>query len=81
LANGSDAMASLTAVSLQLNGETRSLQVGSLDILGLLSTLNLNPSHVIVEVNQMLYKEASFQDCVLQDGDVVEVIQFVGGGK
>lgn len=35
---------------------------------------------IAVEVNEEIVPKSAYADCVLKDGDVVEVVSFVGGG-
>lgn len=46
----------------------------------LLKRNNFNPEFVAVEVNQKLVKRDNFKEHLLEDGAVVEVFSFVGGG-
>ena len=46
----------------------------------LLKRNNFNPEFVAVEVNQKLVKRNNFKEHLLEDGAVVEVFSFVGGG-
>ncbi len=64
---------------LKVNGEERVVADGA-TILGLLESLGLEPERVAVERNRLLCRRASWADTVLQDGDEVEVLTFVGGG-
>lgn len=46
----------------------------------LIAALNLDRSHVAVELNGAIVSRASFDDTLLHDRDKVEVVHFVGGG-
>ena len=67
-------------VRATVNGERRELPPGS-TIADLLAFHSLDPRLVVVEHNrQILRDRAALADVVLADGDVVELVHFVGGG-
>ena len=66
-------------MELQLNGETKTLPE-SLTVSGLLETLKVVPERVVVEVNLKILKRHEHPGTVLQAGDQVEIVRFVGGG-
>ncbi len=66
-------------ISLQVNGEPRSLQKGT-TIAALLAELGLRPGLAAVERNGQVVPRARHGEEVLQEGDQVEVVTFVGGG-
>lgn len=39
-----------------------------------------NPAHIAVELNYNILPKAEYSKTVLNDGDIVEVVSFVGGG-
>ena len=45
-----------------------------------LSTTDYDPKHIAVEINQEIVSKKDYADTILKDGDVVEVVSFVGGG-
>ena len=62
-----------------VNGETQELPEG-LTVAGLLKHLGLREGRVAVERNGAVVKRAQHADEALADGDVLEVVTFVGGG-
>ena len=46
-----------------------------------LSANNYNPKHIVVELNEEIIKRETYDTTVLKDGDVVEILQFMGGGS
>lgn len=66
-------------MEIRLNGETRDVGDG-ISIHDLLEDLGLGARRVAVERNRDIVPRASYAEIVLQPGDVVEVVQFVGGG-
>lgn len=62
-----------------LNGRKTDLPAG-ITVAGLIEKKNLNPDTVIVERNGELLKRDSWPGTVLQEGDRLELLRFVGGG-
>ena len=64
---------------ITLNGERRELDA-PLTIAALLEHLSIDSRRVAVEHNMVIVKRAAFDEVVVREGDVVEVVNFVGGG-
>jgi thiazole synthase len=64
---------------ITVNGEPRDVPEGT-TAAGLLEELRLAPERVVVEVNLTILKRAQLPETVLQEGDQVEIVHFVGGG-
>ncbi|HKQ97793.1 MAG TPA: sulfur carrier protein ThiS [Candidatus Polarisedimenticolia bacterium] len=64
---------------IRLNGEPRDLESGT-TIERLLRDLDLPTARLAVERNGDVVPRAAHAGAVLEDGDVVEVVRFVGGG-
>jgi sulfur carrier protein len=62
-----------------INGEPQDLP-GGLTVAGLLRHLGVRQSRVAVERNGAVVKRAQHETEPVQDGDVIEVVSFVGGG-
>ena len=62
-----------------VNGEKRELPDG-ITISQLLEMMKVAPERVVVEVNLTILKRAQHASTVLQAGDRVEIVHFVGGG-
>lgn len=67
-------------MNVTLNGEPRELPPDVRTVSELVVWLGLGPVRVAVEVNRRIVKRADHAETALADGDVVEVVQFVGGG-
>jgi sulfur carrier protein len=66
-------------VEIRLNGEQR--DVGDdLSLAGLLRSLGVGNRRVAVELNRDIVPRDRYEATLLHHGDVVEVVQFVGGG-
>lgn len=64
---------------LTVNGERQTVPAG-LTVRGLIEHLGLSDGPVAVERNREIVPRQSHQDTALGDGDVVEIVHFVGGG-
>lgn len=64
---------------LTVNGETRRIGAGA-SIADLVSSLGLDPKKVAVEHNAEIAPRSTLADVRLADGDVLEIVHFVGGG-
>jgi len=66
-------------VRVTVNDEPRELPDGA-TVAELVAALGLGPRRIAVELNRDIVPRATWADRRLRDGDVVEVIHFVGGG-
>ncbi|MFK7991086.1 MAG: sulfur carrier protein ThiS [Sandaracinaceae bacterium] len=66
-------------VTVQVNGETREVAAAS-TVKQLLGELELADVLVAVEVNEEIVTRAEHDSHRVSDGDVIEIVQFVGGG-
>ena len=62
-----------------LNGESRNVDPGT-SVEALVLTLSDDPRGIAIERNLEIVPKAEHATTVLQDGDQLEVVQFVGGG-
>ena len=63
---------------ITINGEEKDC-VG-MTVAQYLETTTYDQKRIAVEKNGDIVPKAAYADTVLQDGDVVEVVSFVGGG-
>jgi thiamine biosynthesis protein ThiS len=66
-------------LKIRLNGEPYEI-AGPVTISALLAQLNLDPRIVAVEHNITVIKRQRYDQTVVNDGDEVEIVRFVGGG-
>ncbi|HEX6632080.1 MAG TPA: sulfur carrier protein ThiS [Gemmatimonadaceae bacterium] len=67
-------------IALTLNGERREMTDG-LTLGRLLRELELDPQLIVVERNREILRDrAAYDGLALADGDVLELVHFVGGG-
>ena len=64
---------------LVLNGEAKDV-ADAMTVAALVESLGLGETRVAVEVNRKIVRRAAWDEAVLAEGDVVEVVHFVGGG-
>jgi thiazole synthase len=72
------AMTNTSAINITLNGEPRKVAAGS--IADLCAQIELDPKKVAVERNMEIVPRSTLADVMLADGDVLEIVHFVGGG-
>lgn len=66
-------------MQLTVNGEPREVPEAA-TVERLLELLAIQAARVAVEVNTQVVKKADYAARVLQPGDAVEIVAFVGGG-
>lgn len=66
-------------LSLIVNGEPRRALAGS-SLADLVAAIGLNPAKVAVERNGAIVPRATLAEVALADGDMLEIVHFVGGG-
>ena len=63
---------------VKINGEE--LNIAGKTVVQYLLTTNYDPKRIAVECNGDIVPKALYGEKVLQDGDSVEIVSFVGGG-
>ena len=66
-------------MQIKLNGEPFET-VGPLTVGALLAALKIDPRRVAVEHNLTVLKRATYDEAVINEGDEIEIVNFVGGG-
>lgn len=66
-------------MTIQLNGDPFDLD-GPISVADLLATLKIDARRVAVELNLVVLKRAAFDTTIVQPGDAMEIVNFVGGG-
>ena len=66
-------------MTITLNGDTMEV-AGPLTVTELLSQLDIDARRVAVEHNLIVLKRTAFDQTIVQEGDQVEIVNFVGGG-
>jgi len=65
-------------MKITVNGEERTLDPKT--VLGYLVEVGVNPRAVAVELNLDILEKGEYATTMLNEGDKVEIVQFVGGG-
>jgi thiamine biosynthesis protein ThiS len=66
------------SINITLNGEAR--RVSANNIAALVQDIGLDPAKVAVERNLEIVPRSTLANVMLTDGDVLEIVHFVGGG-
>ena len=64
---------------IQVNSQDRRVAAGS-TVAALLDSLQLSPKSLAVELNEQVVPRSEHGTTVLQPGDRIEIVTFVGGG-
>lgn len=69
-----------SAIALTVNGEQRAIAPG-MTLADLLAGLGLDPRLVVIEHNRSILRDRdAYASLALAEGDVLEIVHFVGGG-
>lgn len=68
------------SISITLNGEPRRFAAGAM-VADLVRDIGLDPAKVAVERNLEIVPRSTLGKVALADGDVLEIVHFVGGGQ
>jgi len=66
-------------MTIKLNGDPHEIP-GPLSVSALLEQLAIDSRRVAVELNLDVVKKAAYDSSVINEGDAVEIVNFVGGG-
>ena len=67
-------------MTISVNGQPQEV-AANLTVATLLQQLDLQPDRVAVEVNLKILDRSSFNTWNLKEGDHVEILSFIGGGR
>ena len=69
-----------STLALTVNGDRRSVAPGT-SLAAFLAALDLDPRLVVIEHNRtILRNREAYASLILMDGDVLEIVHFMGGG-
>ena len=63
---------------IYINGEK--IEKEEIKLSSYLEENKINPQRIAVELNGEILPKSKYGDTVLKDGDIVEIVNFVGGG-
>jgi sulfur carrier protein len=72
-------MNNLNVAKIQLNGDPYEINDGT-NLNKLLNKLKIQKNKVAIEVNGEIVEKKKYQNLILNKGDKVEIVQFIGGG-
>ena len=67
-------------MKLIINGQEQNFD-GGLSLAALLEKLGMKQDRVAVELNREIVRRESWAETTLSEGDKLEIVHFVGGGK
>ena len=72
-------MNNLNVAKIQLNGDPYEINDGT-NLNELLNKLKIQKNKVAIEVNGEIVEKNKYQNLILNKGDKVEIVNFIGGG-
>ena len=72
-------MNNLNVAKIQLNGDPYEINNGS-NLNELLNKLKIQKNKVAIEVNGEIVEKSKYLNLILNKGDKVEIVKFIGGG-
>ena len=72
-------MNNLNVAKIQLNGSPYEINDGT-NLNELLIKLKIQKNKVAIEVNGEIVEKKKYPNLILNKGDIVEIVQFIGGG-
>ena len=72
-------MNNLNVAKIQLNGDPYEINNGT-NLNELLNNLKIQKNKVAIEVNGEIVEKNKYPNLILNKGDKVEIVQFIGGG-
>ena len=64
---------------IKINGKEAN-EACSMTVSEYLEANNYNPKHIVVELNEQILPKSEYFTTTIADGDVMEVLSFMGGG-
>jgi len=72
-------MNNLNVAKIQLNGDPYEINDGT-NLNELLNKLKIQKNKIAIEVNGEIVEKNKYPNLILNKGDKVEIVQFIGGG-
>jgi sulfur carrier protein len=66
-------------MKIHINGEEKEVTQGQ-SVASLLAELQIRPGRVVIELNRNIVSREALGSIALKDGDILEIVHFVGGG-
>jgi len=70
-------------MQIKLNGDFKKIDTDqkSLNLSLVIKKLNLNPKLIVVEFNGLIINKKLWEDTIVEEGAVLEIVTIVGGGS
>jgi len=69
-------------MKLQINGEPRTFDsVSPFTLAAVIESLGMKPDRIAIELNRDIVPRDRWSETTLNEGDQLEVVHFVGGGR
>ena len=62
-----------------VNGEYKAINPGS-TLLSFITSEKITPEHIVIEHNGVITERARWDRITIGDGDILEIVKFLGGG-
>lgn len=62
-----------------LNGKACEIEKEN-SLLNILKSFDINPQNLVAEINGEIITHAEFENKIIYENDVIELVKFVGGG-
>lgn len=66
------------SIKIQLNGKAH--ETSPTSVRELILSLELQPEMIVVERNREILRRERYDEVAVEEGDVIELVHFVGGG-
>ena len=66
-------------MEITVNGDKSTID--KMSVLSYLRILDIDPARVAVELNMDILPKTAYEATMLNEGDQIEIVQFVGGGR
>jgi thiamine biosynthesis protein ThiS len=67
-------------MQIEVNGEAREIADG-ISLSELVASLAFAPERIVIEHNREVVRRAAWDATLLSEGDRIEIVHFVGGGR
>lgn len=68
-------------MNIVINGNETHIADSPIAVSDLIASLGLNPQRLAVELNKRIIRRAEWDSTRISEGDRVEIVHFVGGGR
>ncbi len=66
-------------ITLTINGDEKRVQT-NISLTELLENMQISPQKVAVERNREIVPRSTYNNVMIEDGDQLEIVHFIGGG-